>query len=583
MEKDGERKLKKIATCLAVVMIAAAVFQPSEGLAKKKTVDDIDHELRVLQQQAKTAKQQKSKAEAQKQEAQHYKNKTTQNLQYVMNQISTVSNTMTKLTVQIDDTQDKLHQTAAELDAAEERIQSREKMLESRVRLMYTDGNVSYLEVLLSSTSFSDFLERADALKEFVDQDKDLLEQHKKDKALVLAKKKELESDYAKAKDLYAQMEDQKAILAENERQKQILIAQYDQKIEESDDTSEEQDQLLVTLVSKRASLEQEKNKLKAEEAARRAAAAKAAAAKRAAAAAAAAGIGVSVAAAFLGISLTTEAVICIWVVAIVLLLFRVRYLCFAYAIGILGVIQFVVGLFSWSPDGLLKTVKDTVAGLDIPALLALVAVLHLAEALLIRLQGASFANPLFIEGKRGKLVGGYQMQVFWPIPLFLLIPGASDTVLPWTPLFGGDGWSGGFSMMALPVVIGFSEMTQSLLPQVKADRTFKRLLIYGVVLLAFSILSAWWSPLALVAALIAFVLHEGLAWYSRYEEQHRSPVFVHVPAAGDLRRGSSPAGRYPGSGPGCRCGAGAEAGQSVSADRHENSCPQQVVHPCIA
>ncbi|MCF6944235.1 hypothetical protein, partial [Klebsiella pneumoniae] len=94
------------------------------------------------------------------------------------------------------------------------------------------------------------------------------------------------------------------------------------------------------------------------------------------------------------------------------------------------------------------------VAGLDIPALLALVAVLHLAEALLIRLQGATFANPLFIEGKRGKLVGGYQMQVFWPIPLFLLIPGASDTVLPWTPLFGGDGWSGGFSMMALPVVI---------------------------------------------------------------------------------------------------------------------------------
>ncbi|MEC0174639.1 PDZ domain-containing protein [Paenibacillus favisporus] len=244
------------------------------------------------------------------------------------------------------------------------------------------------------------------------------------------------------------------------------------------------------------------------------------------------AGIGVSVAAAFLGISLTTEAVICIWVVAIVLLLFRVRYLCFAYAIGILGVIQFVMGLFSWSPDGLLKTVKDTVAGLDIPALLALVAVLHLAEALLIRLQGATFANPLFIEGKRGKLVGGYQMQVFWPIPLFLLIPGASDTVLPWTPLFGGDGWSGGFSMMALPVVIGFSEMTQSLLPQVKADRTFKRLLIYGVVLLAFSILSAWWSPLALVAALIAFVLHEGLAWYSRYEEQHRSPVFVH-PAQG--------------------------------------------------
>ncbi|GIO33342.1 MULTISPECIES: murein hydrolase activator EnvC family protein [Paenibacillus] len=277
--------MKKIASVLAVVLLAAAVVQPSEGYAKKRTVDEIEHEMRVLQQQAQAAKAQKEKAESQKQEAQHYKNKTTQNLQYVLNQIEQVSNKMTKISVQIDETQDKLRETATQLDAAEDRIQSREKMLESRVRLMYTDGSVSYLEVLLSSTSFSDFLERADTLKNFVDQDKDLLEQHKKDKALVLDKKKELEGQYAKAKDLYAEMENQKAILDENEKQKQILIAKYDQQIEESDGISDEQDALLVSLVSKRSALQQEKNKLKAEEAARRAAAAKAAAAKRAAAA----------------------------------------------------------------------------------------------------------------------------------------------------------------------------------------------------------------------------------------------------------------------------------------------------------
>lgn len=276
---------KKIATVLAVVMLAVAVVQPSEGYAKKRTVDQIEHELRVLQQQAESAKNQKAKAESQKQEAQHYKNKTTQNLQYVLNQIEQVSNKMTSISMQIDETQDKLRETATALDAAEDRIASREKMLESRVRLMYTDGSVSYLEVLLSSTSFSDFLERADTLKNFVDQDKDLLEQHKKDKALVLDKKKELEGQYAKAKDLYAEMENQKAILDENEKQKQILIAKYDQQIEDSDDISEEQNALLVSLVSKRSKLQQEKNKLKAEEAAKRAAAAKAAAAKRAAAA----------------------------------------------------------------------------------------------------------------------------------------------------------------------------------------------------------------------------------------------------------------------------------------------------------
>ncbi|GIO33344.1 MULTISPECIES: PDZ domain-containing protein [Paenibacillus] len=242
------------------------------------------------------------------------------------------------------------------------------------------------------------------------------------------------------------------------------------------------------------------------------------------------AGISVSLVIAFLGISLSQEAVVCIWIVAIILLLFRVRYLCFAYSIGVLGVIQFVLGFFpGFSPAGLAGTAVDTVRGLDIPALLALVAVLHLAEALLVKLQGAGFANPLFMESKRGKLVGAYQMQAFWPIPLFLLIPAhTGGAVLPWTPLLGGDGWSAGFSMAALPVVIGFSEMTQSMLPQAKAGKTFKRLLAYSIVLLGLSLLAAWWKPLAIVAAVVSILAHEGLLWYSRLEEQQNSPMFVH-------------------------------------------------------
>jgi hypothetical protein len=242
------------------------------------------------------------------------------------------------------------------------------------------------------------------------------------------------------------------------------------------------------------------------------------------------AGICVSIAIAFLGISLSEQAVVCIWIVSIILLLFRVRYLCLAYSIGILGMIQFVLGFFpDLSLPGILGTAADAVIGLDIPALLALVAVLHLVEALLVKLQGASFANPVFMESKRGKLVGGYQMQAFWPIPLILLIPAQTGgALLPWTPLLGGDGWSAGFSMAALPVVIGFTEMTQSMLPQAKANKTFKRLLVYSVVLLAFSLLSSWWKPLTIVAALISFLVHEGLLWYSRMEEQHSSPLFVH-------------------------------------------------------
>ncbi len=241
------------------------------------------------------------------------------------------------------------------------------------------------------------------------------------------------------------------------------------------------------------------------------------------------AGIAVSVLFAFLGMDLTLEGIVCIWAVTIVLLLFRVRYLCLAYSVGLLGVAQFGLNLFpGFAGTGWGGEIVRIVRELDIPALLCLVGLLHIAEGLLVRWQGASFAGPLFYEGKRGKLVGGYQMQSLWAVPLFLLVPmETTGNVLPWTPFFGGDAWQGGFGMIGLPIIIGFSEMTMGLLPKDKARVSSRRLLAYGAAVLVLALAAAWWSPLLLLAALAAFLLHEGLVWYSRYEEQQRSPLYV--------------------------------------------------------
>jgi len=266
------------------MLLAVAIFQPSDGYAKKTSVAEIEKQLKQLQQEVQEAKKQQEKADSRNQEAQHYKEKTTLNLQYVLEQIELVKGEMTKISDKIVSTEDSLKTTAEELSAAEERVASREKLLESRVRLMYTDGGVSYLDVLLSSTSFTDFLNRADSLKSIVDQDQDLLEQHKLDKLTVIGKKQELEGQYAQAKQLYTELESQRSVLKEKEDEKQQLIAFYDKEIHESDEISEEQNEKLVKLASERSALEQQKDKLKAEEAARKAAAAKAAAARRASA-----------------------------------------------------------------------------------------------------------------------------------------------------------------------------------------------------------------------------------------------------------------------------------------------------------
>ncbi|GJM70234.1 hypothetical protein HMSSN036_24500 [Paenibacillus macerans] len=254
--------MKKWVTTIAVVSLAALIFQPAEGSAK--TISQIDKELKQLQRQAAEAKKMQEKAAGQKQEAKHYVNKNRNYLKQLLAQIESVSNQLTKIAVEIDQTEENLHETAQKLETTKARIKERSHLLDTRVRLMYTDGAVSYLDVLLSSTSFTDFLERADSLQAIINQDHVLLEEHKRDKELITEQKAQLEKDYAKVKKLYAEAEDRKSQLKTKEEEKQQLIAKYSAEIEESDDISEEQEQLLVELATKRAALEKEKNKLKA-------------------------------------------------------------------------------------------------------------------------------------------------------------------------------------------------------------------------------------------------------------------------------------------------------------------------------
>ncbi|MFC5650500.1 serine protease [Paenibacillus solisilvae] len=236
----------------------------------------------------------------------------------------------------------------------------------------------------------------------------------------------------------------------------------------------------------------------------------------------------------FLGVSVTAEAVLWMWGTAAVLAVIRVRYLCFAYSVGLLGVLQWVLG-FTSLPErsGWLGQLAASLSKLDIAGLLVLVAIMHLAEALLVRWQGARFSSPLFLEGKRGKLVGGFMLQGYWPVPMLMLVPTAaghgSDLILPWSTWFGDSSlWSSGFTMIGFPMMIGFTEMTRTMLPQAKARSASQALLIYGLCLGAVAVGAAYWSPLTLAAAICSLLLHEAILLVSLFKETTTSPYFVH-------------------------------------------------------
>lgn len=251
------------------------------------------------------------------------------------------------------------------------------------------------------------------------------------------------------------------------------------------------------------------------------------------------AGATLSLAMGAFGASIMPQTILYLWLGVLLLALIRVRFLCFAYIIGLLGAIHAIITQVPFVSANLQSLPAadrwlSPLTHIHMPSLLLLVGLLHLAEALLIRVQGERLAMPVFIQGKRGKIVGSYQFQGLWPVPLLMLVPathGSSAGQAPWLfdPLFGGaDMWSGGWMFMALPMMIGFSDMTVSRTPRQKAKESATRLLIYGALLTLAAVVSELWHFFILPASLLAVILHEVMIWLARREEDNRSPLYVH-------------------------------------------------------
>ncbi len=225
-----------------------------------------------------------------------------------------------------------------------------------------------------------------------------------------------------------------------------------------------------------------------------------------------------------------------LWIVgglSLLLALVQLPYLCFAYAAGWYSLTAFLVQLgpqeagISWI-EGPWQFLAQT----HLPSILGLAAVLHLAEAFLVRLNRGRGSSPLFVGGKRGRLLGAYQMQKFWLLPFAAVIPvssGGIELIPSWWPmaLAGAAGTS--FAFMLFPVVAGFSDLALSQLPEQKARASARRLLLYSVLLLAL----AWaaniteWAGLA--GAAFAILGHEAIVRISSAREWNRPPIFTQL------------------------------------------------------
>ena len=113
----------------------------------------------------------------------------------------------------IDSLEEMIAQKEEELVEARQKEEEQYEKFKTRVRVMYEQGETSYLEVLLSADDLSDFLSKYEIVSQIAEYDKNLFEELKALKEEIAQTKAELEEDRQQAENARKELEVSKSEL----------------------------------------------------------------------------------------------------------------------------------------------------------------------------------------------------------------------------------------------------------------------------------------------------------------------------------------------------------------------------------
>lgn len=157
--------------------------------------------------------------------------------QKILDQIQTLNAEIDKTNSNIKNVLAEIQSTNKEIKSLKDgidellrKIEERDLLLEDRARAIQAGGSVSYLDVLLSSNSFVDFIDRFSAVNALLEADRQIIQDQKEDKQKLEEQKQVLESKRQKLEDKKAELERLKASLNGQKTEKNKLIDQLEKE-----------------------------------------------------------------------------------------------------------------------------------------------------------------------------------------------------------------------------------------------------------------------------------------------------------------------------------------------------------------
>ena len=189
-------------------------------------------------------------------------------LMTITNHLTELNNKMAAKLVQIDEIN-------ASLTLQEQEIAERYEAMKKRIQFMFENGNTYYLDMILSSDSMADILNKAEYMKEITDYDRNMLDKLIEAKAEIENTKVTLEAEKQNLTEMTAQTEGEKASMDALvlDKQKQLLntesqIGDAQLSIDNQQDEIEAQKSLIAELeeIERKRKAEEERKRKEAEQ-----------------------------------------------------------------------------------------------------------------------------------------------------------------------------------------------------------------------------------------------------------------------------------------------------------------------------
>lgn len=185
--------------CKKVIgIILISIIITSTNITLAVTQLDIDKQKQQInkQEQQKQENENKQNELKQKQdEVQEIKDQTLKEVEKLNSQITDYQSQITSLDNQINEANTKIEEAEKQLEEKQKEYEKKQETFKQRLVVIYESGETSYLDVLLNSSSLTDFISNYYLVSELTEMDTQLIVNLEKEKEEIENTKKEIEKN----------------------------------------------------------------------------------------------------------------------------------------------------------------------------------------------------------------------------------------------------------------------------------------------------------------------------------------------------------------------------------------------------